>query len=265
MKLIHLTDLHLVPPAGALYGFNPADRLAAVIDTINREHADSALCVVTGDLADEGEPSAYGLLREILQSLRMPWQLLVGNHDHRENFSNAFPEMGRDRNGFIQSIQDCDAGRLIFLDTLVQGYGHGGRIEWLSARLAETPSSGAFLFAHHPLQPIGMPHFEPAIVRQWPQVMKMIRNAGAVRHIFCGHVHLDINGNWSGVPFSACRGVAHHIIPDFVRKDAQFVENTPAFDVALIDAFGVTIHHLKSSQSPVIARTPEAHFEEEAA
>ncbi|MGV6871983.1 phosphodiesterase [Pseudochelatococcus sp. B33] len=260
MKLIHLTDLHLVPTGATLFGFDPAARLRDVIARINRDHADADICVITGDLADKGELAAYDLLRELLRELRVPCRLLVGNHDNRENFVRAFPEAERDENGFIQSVHECSAGRLIFLDTLVQGFGHGalngGRLEWLADRLAGAPETPAFLFAHHPLQPIGLPHFEPWNTERWPEIIRSIAEAGNVRHIFCGHVHVDVGGNWHGIPFSASRGVAHQIVPHFVRRDAHFVEDAPAFDIAVIGKDGVLIHRFEVSDRPVIAISP---------
>jgi len=267
MKLIHLTDLHLVPPGDTLYGFDPAERLRGVIARINSDHEDAELCVVTGDLADTGETAAYELLRELLQELRVPYRLLVGNHDNRENFARVFPEAPLDENGFVQSVYEGAAGRFIFMDTLVQGFGHGalsdGRLEWLSAKLAEAPTAPAFLFTHHPLQPIGMPHFEPWNTENWREIMRRIVNAGVVRHIFCGHVHVDVGGTWHGIPFSASRGVAHQIIPHFVRRDAHFVEDAPAFDAALITENCVLIHRFEIDEHLLIAISPEGPISEE--
>ncbi|AZO32026.1 MULTISPECIES: phosphodiesterase [unclassified Mesorhizobium] len=247
-----------------LFGFDPAQRLRKTIERISRDHADAELCVVTGDLTDEGDFASYVLLREALQELRVPARLLLGNHDRRENFIRAFPEEPRDANGFIQSVQDGTAGRLIFLDTLVEGFGHGaldqGRLEWLLARLAEEQKTPAYLFAHHPLQPIGLPHFEPWNMQNWQELMRAIAAAGNVRHIFHGHVHVDVGGTWSGIPFSAIRGVAHQIIPHFARRDADFVEDAPAFDVALIDDDGVLVHRFEVSDRNVVEISPAGPF-----
>ncbi|APG86827.1 3',5'-cyclic adenosine monophosphate phosphodiesterase CpdA (plasmid) [Sinorhizobium americanum CCGM7] len=257
MKLIHLTDLHLVPPEATLFGFDPAERLRKTVERINRDHADAELCVVTGDLTDEGDVASYGLLREVLKDMRVSTRLLLGNHDSRENFILAFPDEQRDENGFVQSVYESSVGRFIFLDTLVQGHGHGaldgGRLEWLLARLAEKPEAPAYVFAHHPLQPIGLPHFEPWNTANWRHIMRSIVAAGNVRHIFHGHVHVDVGGTWHGVPFSASRGVAHQIIPHFMRRDADFVEDAPAFDVALIENDGFLLHRLEVSDRPVVA------------
>lgn len=249
MKLIHLTDLHLVPPGERLFSLDPAERLRRTFAQINRDHADAELCVITGDLADKGEPAAYGLLRELLQELDVPWQLLLGNHDRRANFVAAFPELARDAGGFVQSVHDCPAGRLVFLDTLVEGRGYGaldgGRRDWLAARLREAAASPIFIFSHHPLQPIGLRHFEPSNLIDAGPVMDIVAGHGMVRHIFGGHVHVDASGNWRGIPFSASRGVAHQIAPHLTRADADFIRNAPAFDVALISEASVLVHRFE--------------------
>lgn len=260
MKLVHVTDTHLVPPGESLYGLDPADRLARVVARINRDHADADLCVLTGDLADAGAPAAYGALREILAGLRVSWRLLLGNHDRRDAFAVAFPEVERDPRGYVQSVLDGPAGRLIFLDTLVTGHGHGalddGRLDWLAARLGEASDRPVLLFAHHPLAPIGMRHFEPISLVDPGPVASVLAEHGDVRHVFCGHVHVDAAGSWHGVPFSASRGTAHHIAPSLERADADFVARAPAFDVAVVGEAGVLTHRFAADDAPVIAHIP---------
>lgn len=103
MKLIHLTDTHLTAPGEALYGTFPAQRLRACVDSINREHSDAELCVITGDLAHKGDPAAYVEMAAILSDLNMPVQLLIGNHDDRGSVCEHFPQLQRDERGFVQS------------------------------------------------------------------------------------------------------------------------------------------------------------------
>lgn len=58
MKIIQLSDLHLTGGNTALFGSRPDERLAAAVDSILRDHADAALCLMTGDLADAGDARA---------------------------------------------------------------------------------------------------------------------------------------------------------------------------------------------------------------
>lgn len=152
MKLIHLTDTHLTRPGQLLYGTSPAERLRACVDSINREHADADLCVITGDLAHSGETQAYEELETILAELQVPVQLVIGNHDHRERLLQRFPDLQRDERGFVQSVRRCQVGTLIFMDSVRDG-SHAGaycsqRQRWLAAQL-EQAEGDVFLFLHH--------------------------------------------------------------------------------------------------------------------
>lgn len=266
MKLIHLTDLHLVPSGQRLYGFDPAARLRTVIAAINLEHAGADLCVITGDLTDKGDIASYQLLRDILQDFNLPYRLLLGNHDHRANFLAVFPDAAVDENGFVQSVLDAPAGRFIFLDTLVTDNGHGslgdGRLEWLLEQLGEEPARPSYVFCHHPLQSVGLPHFASHITLVPKNVMAPIALTGVIRHIFCGHVHVDVGGTWQGVPFSASRGVAHRIIPHLERRDARFVDDAPAFNVALISDDSVLVNQFEVSDRTILAISPEEFMPE---
>jgi len=54
MKIIQITDTHLMPHGTDLHGLNPCERLEACISSINEFHADADLCFITGDLTDQG-------------------------------------------------------------------------------------------------------------------------------------------------------------------------------------------------------------------
>ncbi len=59
MKFVILTDTHFVARGRKIYGLDPAERLAAAIEVIIRDHRDLAFVIVTGDLAHWGEDAAY--------------------------------------------------------------------------------------------------------------------------------------------------------------------------------------------------------------
>ncbi|UIY32551.1 metallophosphoesterase (plasmid) [Neorhizobium galegae] len=121
MRIIHVTDTHLVAPDKLLFGIDPMQRLEAVLRKIEADFGDADLCVISGDLADAGEPEAYQMLRDRLVTFPIATRLLIGNHDDRGNFRSAFPVAMTDNNGFIQGFDDLEGTRLIYLDTLEPG------------------------------------------------------------------------------------------------------------------------------------------------
>ncbi|WP_420103861.1 metallophosphoesterase, partial [Bosea sp. (in: a-proteobacteria)] len=52
MKIIQITDTHLVPPGGIVHGLDPAQQLREALADIAARHADADLVVITGDLCN---------------------------------------------------------------------------------------------------------------------------------------------------------------------------------------------------------------------
>jgi 3',5'-cyclic AMP phosphodiesterase CpdA len=246
MKLIHITDTHLVAPGKLLFGLDPQARLAACIDDIASHHADAALCVITGDLAHRGELAAYEALAAELDRLPMPVHALVGNHDAREPFRAAFPAAARDADGFVQAVVRRDEGDFIFLDTLDEGV-HGGRLcdarlGWLAARLDEAGQRPVYLFMHHPPFAVGMTWLDEIALGE-PERLARVVEGHDIRHLFYGHVHRPVCGSWRGIPVSTMRGTNHQVPFDLgPRIETLPTHEPPAYGVVLIEPDCVVVH-----------------------
>ena len=250
MKLIHLTDTHFVPPGETLYGGDPQANLAAAVADINRHQADAALVVVTGDLTHWGEPEAFESLAQTLAPLRPPLHLMIGNHDDRETFKRCFPDQPIDELGFVQSTLDLEIGRLIFLDTVLDG-SHAGRYcetrcAWLARQLEAAAAADlpVFLFMHHPPFEIGLPPVD-RIALQEPEAFAatVAPHAGRIRHLFFGHIHRPMAGSWQGIPISSLRSMNHQCWLDFEETEAIAGSfEPPAYGVVLIERDQVIVH-----------------------
>ena len=262
MKIIQITDLHLVKPGELLFESDPLDRLEACIADVRANHTDADLCVITGDLADRGESEAYAALRDRLHSLPMPVRLLLGNHDDRASFRAAFPDAGIDERGYVQSFLDTPLGRFLFLDTNEPGT-HAGwygadRQEWLRERLAEVAGRPVYLFMHHHPFPVHYRAADDLILRQGEAFADAI-DGHAVRHIFFGHVHRPIAGSWRGIPFSTLRGLNHQVWLDFSPEAGIICSmEPPAYAIALVSETAVVVHnHDFLDQSPKYRYDPD--------
>lgn len=248
MKFIHLTDPHVVGRGATLYGADPARRLRLAVDSINREHADAAFVVVTGDLTHWGDAAAYAAFADEIRRLRVPVRLMVGNHDDTPAFAAAFPEAERDEHGFVQSAFDTPAGRVLLLDTRAEGESAGryceARRAWLSARLAED-AGPALLFMHHPPLALGIPGMDRIGLHDAGAFAEVLApHAARIRHIFFGHLHRPIFGSWRGIPFSCMRGLNHQVALalDGPAADLPGCLEAPAYGVVLADAGSVIVH-----------------------
>ena len=109
MKFVQLSDVHLVACGGELNGCVPSLRLRSCLDDILQSHSDAEFCVISGDLTEFAEPSAYQLLKDMLDEFPLPYFLMMGNHDDRDVFLRIFDNYHQDPMGFIQFKHQCSA------------------------------------------------------------------------------------------------------------------------------------------------------------
>jgi 3',5'-cyclic AMP phosphodiesterase CpdA len=248
MKLVHVTDTHLVPRGEMLHGLNPFERFDACIEDINRHHADAELCVITGDLAHNGTEQAYLDLRAATSRLKMPVHMLVGNHDRRDVLRRIFPDLPVDANGFIQGALDTSVGRFLLLDTVEHGKGWGSycekRLGWLRSRLDEAAGAPVFLFMHHSPFHVGIPSVDRlGLGGDGERIGELLARYRNIRHLFFGHYHRPICGSWRGIPVSTMRGTNHQVPFDLETVDwVPKSHEPPAYAVAFIGADQVIVH-----------------------
>lgn len=247
MKFIHLTDLHLVPVGGMLYGLDPNARLRAAIADINAHHGDAAFVLITGDLVHHGEPAAYAALADALRGLACPSHLLIGNHDDRVEFRRAFPAAAVDDAGFVQAVIGTPAGPLVMLDTHEPGTHEGRlcehRLAWLDRALASLCAQPVLLAMHHPPLALLLPAMDSLALRQQREFAEVLQQHDNVRHIFFGHVHRPVHGALGGIPFSTQRGLNHQVALHVgAQSGIPGSHEPPAYAIVLVESDAVVVH-----------------------
>ena len=244
MKLIHLTDLHLVPPGELLWGLNPFARLDAALTDIAAYHGDADLCIITGDLTERGEVAAYEALKDRLKRFPIATHVLLGNHDDRANFLGVFG--GADHSGHVQKAIVMDGAHLLLLDTLKGPPSSAGlydapRRTWLRAELAKAAGDPVYIFMHHPPFDIGHALMD-RIKLDDAEAFAALLDGHNVRHIFFGHAHRSISGVWRGIGFSALPGVNHQL-PLVMGSVETIYSDEPPMYAAVTISNGTTIVH----------------------
>lgn len=248
LKFIHLTDTHLVASGQALYGVDPAWRLRQAIDSIHREQPDAAFVIVTGDLAHWGEPAAYAALREELARLAMPVRLLIGNHDDRGHFLNAFADTPTIEGGYVQYAFTAGGIRHVVLDSNEPGVPWGqfcaARARWLERELSASGDLPVHLFIHHPPFAVGIGSMDRISLRE-PGALRevLMAHRARIRHLFFGHLHRPLAGSWLGIPVSTVRGTNHQValfLDDSERIGGSF--EPPQYAVVLADHEQTIVH-----------------------
>jgi 3',5'-cyclic-AMP phosphodiesterase len=247
MKFLHVSDLHMVGGNELLYGLDPQERLRACVAHINRHHSDAECVVVTGDLTQTGSSAAYALVKSILADLSMPFYLMVGNHDDRDNFKAAFPDASVDSDGFVQFILDTGIGRFICIDTLEPGQPYGTLCDrrriWLGAQLAAAGERPVYLFMHHPPFEVGLRRMDEIRLVDSEEFSELVVGRPNVKHLFFGHLHRPLSGSWRGIPFSNVLGTNHQVELNFVKAGrVPGSHEPPAYGVVFAEHDFTLVH-----------------------
>lgn len=244
MKIVHLSDLHLPEPGHGLWGLDAYARAAQAIDDICRWHSDADLCVISGDLADQGASGAYQWLAERIATLPFEAVPMIGNHDDRDMMRAALPNLMNDENGFVQGVRQTPHGTLLFLDTYKDGTSPGQlcpqRLEWLRRTLASaTPPIRIFM--HHPPCDIGIPYMD-RIKLEDASAFAEVLSEHDVTHLFFGHVHRACFLTWRGIPCNALPGINHQVPLVRGSVTTRYSVEPPMYGVILIDGAETIVH-----------------------
>ncbi len=248
MKIIHLTDTHLVRPGETLFTIDPLQRLHDAVDHINRHQSDAEAVMVTGDLTNWADPEAFQSFVDETGRLSMPVYPVIGNHDSRDGMHAAWPDLPRDDSGCFQYRLDVPAGRFLVIDTIQPGTHAGAYDEarqgWLDRELKDAGDRNVYVFGHHPPFPIRIPMMDAIQIAEASAMVDILTRYGNVRHYFFGHVHRPVSGSFHGIPFSTLYGTNHQVDLDFVNPkfDADTVLEPPAYNVVFLEPNLTLVH-----------------------
>lgn len=251
MKLLVLTDVHVVEPGGRIIGLNPSDRLMQVIDHAQENHPDADHMVIMGDLTHHGRPAQYQELRKCLTGLTLPVSLMLGNHDDRANFLDAFPQAPTTSAGHVQQVVRLGGHHLICLDSLDEQADpqHSGllcdaRMAWLREALIAAQGAPVTLAIHHPPFVTGFVGMDKIRLRNEDQLHALIAEFPNVVQILSGHVHRSISGGVQGTAFATFKSTCDQspMILDVTGSDSS-VDEPPGYGIVLFTESGVIVHN----------------------
>lgn len=217
LKMIVLSDTHLVPEGALSNGLETAARLTAAIDYVNARHGDADLVVLAGDLADQGAVAAYERLKTAIAPLAPPLLLTLGNHDDRDNFAAVLGDAHLGETGCADHVRDVDGQRIIVLDSLApEKDGQGGltaaQLSWLGARLDEARDRPVIVVLHHNITPFHV-QTDFLILDDNVELAAVLSTHPDIRQIISGHVHMTAAGSYRGLPFCTLAGGHYNIEP----------------------------------------------------
>jgi outer membrane protein assembly factor BamB/Icc-related predicted phosphoesterase len=187
-RFIHISDTHIGSPDGVA-----EDDLRRTVADINAmQNVD--FVVITGDITELGTDSELARAKQLLDSLRIPYYIMPGNHDTGWSESGGvsftktfgYDKFSFDHNG-IRFI-GCASGPYVRMSD-----GHIPReaIVWLDSVLAKTSRTQPLIFLNH--YPIDNS------LDNWYEITDRLRRYNTVL-IACGHGHSNHKMNFEDIP-----------------------------------------------------------------
>lgn len=241
MILCQITDLHIKCAGSLAYNrVDTATYLSRCIERINALVPLPDAVVITGDLVDVGDIEEYKHLKKLITPLRVPYYLIIGNHDQRIALRTVFTEHAYlyQSDEFVQYALDLGALRLIALDTQHPPHSMGHlcqtRLAWLATQLDTNPQQPTIIAMHHPPFRSGIGYMDKIILPDddIQQLANIVRHNPQVERLLCGHLHRPILCRFAGTIASTCPSTAHQVAID-LRPDAPpaFVMEPPGMQL----------------------------------
>lgn len=236
--IIHVSDPHFLPGGARLGGrYDVESNFARTLEAIRAVHPHPSAIVITGDLADLGEPEAYRRLRRavepVAQELGTTVVWVAGNHDERPALREGLLDLPATEEP-VTGEWDLDGLRLIALDTSVPGWHHGdldpGQLSWLAEILKQPAPHGTLLAMHHPPLPSHLPLFDILELRHQDELAEVIRDTD-VRGILAGHLHYSSHGTFAGVPVSVSSATCYTMNVARPAADVNGMDAAQAFQI----------------------------------
>jgi Icc protein len=210
MLIAQISDLH-IRSNGELYGgvARSNAHLRLVVDHLHSLDTRPELVVVSGDLVDEGSPDEYVEVAAELERLTIPFLIMAGNHDDRDNLRRAFPlHCYLPQDGALNYCIDDHDLRIIALDTCGPGRHHGeidgSTLSWLEFTLLANREKPTLVMMHHPPFACGIPYLDHFNLRAPGQLEDLLRRFDNIEAVVCGHVHRMMLKRWAGTVVIAC-------------------------------------------------------------
>ncbi len=208
VTLVQITDCHLLADgAGLLRGWPVAESLEAIVEAVAAVRPDRLL--LSGDLADSGEPEAYRQLLDIVEPLGLPIHWLPGNHDGP---ALAVAMAGSRLADSSRSVS-LGVWRLLLLDSVLaaspigEGALSDASWQWLGCELKaldQSTDQSIVIALHHPPLATGVDWVDQMQLREGDRFHQLIAAYPQVKLVVFGHIHAELHRRIGAVDYYGC-------------------------------------------------------------
>jgi Icc protein len=235
MLLVQVSDLHL---DGSPERHERAARVMAYVNGLTGVDA----VLISGDIADHGEPAEYAEACELLAS---PHRVLTcpGNHDKREPYESVL--LGRTPSGGAVNQAHEVAGVLVAMcDSSRPGRADGllddATLAWLDEVLGDRRALVCF---HHPPAPMHQPMIDEILLTDPDRLAGMLGRHPGVVAVLAGHAHTAAATTFAGRPCHVAPGVVSTLRLPAEHADDLDYALPPAVALHVLDGDRLTTHY----------------------
>lgn len=231
--LAQISDLHLDGSP------RNSERAARVMDYLNGLPQPVDALLVTGDIADHGQPAEYAEARKFFEASRYPVLICPGNHDERK----AYREVLLDEEPDCAPINEAhEIGGALFAmcDSSIPERNDGlladDTLEWLEELLTATPADKPiFVCFHHP--PVELYNDFVDGIRQFGEqrLAELARRFPQIVAFLCGHAHTAAASTFADRPILVAPGVTSTLLLPWESDSDIDMEAPPALAFHIFD------------------------------
>jgi Icc protein len=233
--LAHLSDTHVTTGPHAN---EPNRRCSQALARIQALKSRPDCVLITGDLADHGEPAEYEAARELLTNLDIPVHVIPGNHDNAEMILQVLADTRYVRaaaeGGRCYYRVDYAGLRLLCCDSSVPGRDGGqlgpAQLAWLDSELGRDPDIPTVVALHHHPVPSGIVAMDGMMLADSADLAGVLRSHRPPARILCGHLHRPVTTMFAGSLLISAPSTYRQVFLDLrPRQPGAFADEPPAF------------------------------------
>jgi 3',5'-cyclic-AMP phosphodiesterase len=244
LLIAHLSDLHLDQAPGR------RERTEAVLAHLRGLSRPVDVLLVTGDVADNGDPGEYAEAAELLGGFGA--LICPGNHDDRAAFRNGLGPLLAPANadGPVHQVHDRGDAVFVLLDSTIPGRSGGelsaASLTWLDETLTKYADRPVVLAMHHPPLSLGQPYLEQMLLAHPEALEAVVARHENVLAVLTGHAHTAAVGSFAGRPLLIAPGVHSTMNLPWESAHPLNTDAPPAFAYHLLLSNGRLISHYRT-------------------
>jgi Icc protein len=211
------------------------ERAGRAMDYLNGLDALDGI-LVTGDIADHGQPQEYELARKVLASPH-PVYVLPGNHDERSQFRSVLLGDEPSDAPINQSVP-IGGVPVVLCDSTIPGQDPGlfadETLAWLDAAL-DAAHGPAIVALHH--NPAALQHavLDAMMLGQADRFAAVLANHPDTVAVLCGHEHTAASTTFAGLPLLVAPGISSTLRLPWENAGLVDPDQPPAVALHILD------------------------------